>query len=60
VDELREEIWDYLYRAGQSKSIDAIAQRVARDSATVREAVDHEWFQVQGGMVTISHGAPNS
>jgi predicted transcriptional regulator len=58
MDELRIEIWDFLYRAAEPKSIDEIAERIDRDGMTIREAVDHEWFQINDSMVTISRGTP--
>jgi len=60
MDELRIEIWDFLYRSALPKSIEEIAERIDRDGATVREAVDHEWFEIADSMVTIARGAPGT
>lgn len=56
MDELRTEVWDFLYRAQGQKSIDEIGQHVNRDSAAVRAAIDHDWFKVVEEMVTIAYG----
>ena len=58
MDELRVEIWDYLYRAEESKSVSEIAESVEQEVATIREVVEHEWFTIVDDMVTISRGAP--
>ncbi len=60
MDELRVEVWDYLYRAEESKSISEIAESVEQEVAMIREVVDHEWFTIAEDMVTISLGAPAS
>ena len=54
MDELRCEIWDYLYAASQPQSVDAIACHVGRDAQMIRAAVDHEWFEVTGDLVAIA------
>ena len=60
MDELRVAIWDLLYRAEDSKSIDEIAELTQQDDATIRVAVDHEWFTVTDAIVAISHDAPKT
>ena len=56
MDELQVEIWDFLYRAQASKSVEEIAQNVDRDLETVRTAVDHHWFDVVDDVVAIAKG----
>lgn len=56
MDDLRVEIWDFLYRVEAARSIDEIAQNVDRDSEAVRAAIDHYWFDVDDEMVTIAYG----
>ncbi len=56
MDELRNEIFDYIYRDEGSKSIDEIAIYVDRDGETVRLAVNHDWFAVVKDVVTIAYG----
>ena len=54
MDELRVEIWDFLYRGSAPKSVEEIAQNVDRDLDTVRMAVDHHWFDVVDDTVAIA------
>ena len=54
MDELRVEIWDFLYRLREAKSIEEIAQNVDRDPEMVRMAVDHHWFDVVDDVVKIA------
>lgn len=54
MDELRVEIWDLLFRAGESKPIPEIAEVTNQAIETIRLAVDHEWFTVAQGVVSIS------
>lgn len=56
MEELRIQIWDLLYHAQVPKSIDAIAQSTDQDIETICAAVEHEWFTVDGDLVTISTG----
>jgi hypothetical protein len=59
MDELRVEIWDYLYRAKEPKSVSEIAESIKQEADTIRVAVDHEWFTIIDAVVTISGGAPS-
>ncbi len=54
MDELRIEIWDLLYRAKEPKSITEIVEILDQDDATIREAIDHEWFTIVDDVVNIS------
>lgn len=54
MDEFRIEIWDIVYRARGPKTIDELSQIVNQDNETVRAAVDHHWFDVVEGMVSIA------
>jgi hypothetical protein len=56
MDELRNEIWDYLFRADGSKSIDEIAISVNQDGETIVRAIDHDWFVVVDDRVSIAYG----
>ena len=58
MDELRDSIWDFLYRAGECRSIDEIAVFLGRDRETVDAAVDHEWFNSNGGEIRIAYSIP--
>ncbi len=54
MEELRSEIWDYLYRNGQPQSVDSIADHMQSDPESIRLAVDHEWFDVTHDLVAIA------
>ena len=54
MEELRVEIWDFLYRVSEPKSVEEIAQNVDRDLDIVRMAVDHHWFDVVDDTVSIA------
>ena len=55
MEELRSEIWDYLFQASGSQALDTIARVFARDLELIRRAVDHEWFNVMGSAVAIAY-----
>ncbi len=55
MDELRSEIWDYLYRARGPQTLDTIARVFARDLRTIHQVVDHEWFDATGDTVAIAY-----
>lgn len=57
MDELRTEIWDLLYRAQEPQSVEQIAESLGADAEGIREAVNHEWFTVSDGLVSISQPA---
>ncbi|MFT5522483.1 MAG: hypothetical protein ACI9G1_002765 [Pirellulaceae bacterium] len=54
MEEIRGEIWDYLYKTGGSKSVNDIAQHLGIDPTTVRAVIDHEWFDTSGEEVAIA------
>ena len=54
TEELRIQIWDFLYRAKEPRTIDEIASHVYRDAETVRTAIDHQWFNVVEQTVNIA------
>ena len=58
MDELRSEIWDYLFRTGGPRLMSEIATQVHSDPTSVRAAVTHEWFAVQGEQVAIAYRNP--
>jgi hypothetical protein len=58
IDELRDVIWDHLFRAKASKSIDEIAVLTNQPLDAVRTAVNHEWFNVSRDRVSIAYGVP--
>jgi len=60
TDELRELIWEQLFRAKVTTSIDEIAAQTACDPSDVRTAVNHEWFSVADDRVSIAYAVPNT
>jgi hypothetical protein len=58
MDELRDTIWEYLFRAKEAKPINEIVMHADRDDAAVRAAVNHEWFEVAQDRVSIAYTAP--
>ena len=54
MEELRTQIWDLLFRAKASKSIQEIGQLLNQELETIRVAVDHEWFLIDNDLVSIS------
>ena len=57
MDELRNRIWDFLYRADGPRSIADIARNLDSANETVRLAINHDWFAVAGDEVTIAYVA---
>ena len=55
MDELRIDIYDYIYRSVGSKSLDEIGGYAGCDRDTVMTAVDHEWFSLSGNDVAIAY-----
>ena len=60
TDELREIIWEQLFRAKVSKSIDEVAALTGCEPAVVRAAVNHEWFTVADDRVSIAYSTPGT
>ena len=60
MDELRIDIWDYIFRSVGPKSLDEIAGYAGCDRATVMTAVNHEWFCLIGNDVAIAYGTNSS
>ena len=54
-DELRTKIWDMLFRSGDAMSIADIARQLNCEQDHVQRAVNHEWFQLKGEMVTVAY-----
>ena len=55
MEYLRNQIWDFLYRADRPKTVADIAQCVGIDEGSVRKAILHDWFDVVGDVVTIAY-----
>jgi hypothetical protein len=59
IDELREAIWEDLFRTKVAKSIDELAADTSCNSSDVRTAVSHEWFNLAGDRVSIAYVPPS-
>jgi hypothetical protein len=57
IDNLRDLIWEHLFRAKSTKSIDEIATLTNCDITAVGAAVNHEWFVVTDHGVSIAYAA---
>jgi hypothetical protein len=57
IDELRGNIWDYLFETKSPKQIAELAALAACDETTIRIAVNHEWFAVTRDQVSIAYAA---
>ena len=55
IDQLRDNIWNYLYHTPSFKTIDEIATYADADAETVRTAVNHEWFKVFHDQVSVAY-----
>ena len=55
MEELRDQIWNYLFEAGQPQNLVDIALFANQDMETVRGVVDHEWFTVSNDQVSIAY-----
>jgi hypothetical protein len=58
IDELREIIWEHLFKAKATESIDQLAALTNQDPAMVSAAVNHEWFKINHDRVSIAYAAP--
>ena len=57
MDELRCEIWDFLYSTNQPQSVETIARHVQVDTEMICTAIDHAWFEVMQDLVAIARSA---
>ncbi|MFK8113337.1 MAG: hypothetical protein AB8B91_14125 [Rubripirellula sp.] len=57
MDELRCEIFDFLYREKDAKSVDEIASSLGQESDAIEAAIQHEWFAIDDNKVSISKGS---
>lgn len=54
MDELRIQIWDYLYRQGEPQLIAALAEQMNVPADRIEQTVTDPWFEVQGDLVAIA------
>ena len=55
MDELRNRIWDYLYRLGRGEQYATIAEQLNESPEAIQMAVDCDWFDVSDGVVAIAY-----
>ena len=53
MDEIRTEVWDYLYKNGTA-SLETIARASGATVQAIQAATDHEWFAMRGDVVAIA------
>lgn len=54
MEDERNKIWDYLFQVGMPRSVEDIAQSLEMESTAVTAIVDHEWFRLDGAIVSIA------
>ena len=54
MDDLRCEIWDFLYRTNQPQSVETLARHLASDEQMIRAAIDHDWFDVMQDLIGVA------
>jgi hypothetical protein len=60
IDELRDLIWNHLFQARATKSIDEIAALTNCHVTDVGTAVDHEWFVITERGVSVAYAASST
>ncbi len=54
MDDLRNRIWDYLFRRGEPQQVAIIADQMNETPDAIQQAADDPWFDVQDGLVAIA------
>ena len=54
MDDLRDRIWDYLYRCGEPQQVAVIAEQMHETPNAIQQAVDDPWFDVREDFVAIA------
>ena len=54
IEELRNRIWDHLFRQGESQQIASIAEQLDETADVIKDAVQHPWFDVENECVAIA------
>ena len=55
MDDLRNRVFDYLYRLAEPQALNAIADQLGEDPSAVQQAIEHPWFKVADGIVAIAY-----
>jgi hypothetical protein len=58
-DDLRNSIWDNLFRTKSAKSVDELAAFTGHSAEDVRVVLNHEWFSVADDRVSIAYAPSN-
>ena len=58
IDDLRDRIWDYLFETKSPQLVSDLAALAECDETAIRLAVNHEWFSMADGRVSIAYGPP--
>ena len=60
MDEIRTEVWDYLYKNGPA-SVGTIAEALEQSADAIQAAAANEWFVRQGDILAIAvHETPRA
>jgi len=57
MDQLRDTVWDHLFRSGP-QTVEQIAGSLLVDASIVIAVTEHEWFEVLDSKVQIAMGKP--
>jgi hypothetical protein len=60
IDALRDKIWDQLFKGKWAHPLDEIAALVECDVTTLRLALNHEWFRLEGDRASLSYVIGNA
>ena len=53
MDEIRTEVWDYLYKNGPL-ALETISQALGQSVQSIQADTDHEWFVLRSDVVAIA------
>ena len=54
MEDLRNRVWDYLYRCRQAQQVPVIADEVNETPDRIYQVVGDRWFDVRDGLVSIA------
>ncbi len=60
MDDLRNRIWDHLYKLGEPQRITILAEQLNETPTRIQQTVEDPWFDVQDGLVAIAHSSAES
>mgnify|MGYP007059574456 CR=1 FL=1 len=56
MEDLRNRVWDYLFRCREPKQVAIIAAEMNETPADIEQVVNDPWFDVRDGLVAIALG----